>query len=107
MLRRPPRSTLFPYTTLFRSSGDSDGAFAKGVSLSPLACPRTRGRGLERPQLLLQHLAHCVPGERLDEANVAWPLVRREEAGHVVAQLLGPWRGAAGGHDERDDPLAE
>src|SRR5206468_9144467 len=25
MIRRPPRSTLFPYTTLFRSSGLSDG----------------------------------------------------------------------------------
>src|SRR2546426_9140733 len=23
MIRRPPRSTLFPYTTLFRSDGDS------------------------------------------------------------------------------------
>src|SRR3989442_10075448 len=27
MIRRPPRSTLFPYTTLFRSSG-KDSAFA-------------------------------------------------------------------------------
>src|SRR5690349_25040691 len=26
MLRRPPRSTLFPYTTLFRSPGRSRGA---------------------------------------------------------------------------------
>src|SRR2546426_5267841 len=25
MIRRPPRSTLFPYTTLFRSQGDSHG----------------------------------------------------------------------------------
>src|SRR2546429_3039726 len=25
MIRRPPRSTLFPYTTLFRSAGESDG----------------------------------------------------------------------------------
>src|SRR2546430_7490559 len=25
MIRRPPRSTLFPYTTLFRSSGSSSG----------------------------------------------------------------------------------
>src|ERR1041384_3198004 len=25
MIRRPPRSTLFPYTTLFRSGGDPDG----------------------------------------------------------------------------------
>src|SRR3712207_8471311 len=24
MIRRPPRSTLFPYTTLFRSSGGAD-----------------------------------------------------------------------------------
>src|SRR3712207_7057102 len=24
MIRRPPRSTLFPYTTLFRSDGDDD-----------------------------------------------------------------------------------
>src|SRR3712207_8559173 len=25
MIRRPPRSTLFPYTTLFRSSGEMNG----------------------------------------------------------------------------------
>src|SRR3712207_6972548 len=25
MIRRPPRSTLFPYTTLFRSRGRNDG----------------------------------------------------------------------------------
>src|SRR2546426_6523219 len=25
MIRRPPRSTLFPYTTLFRSSGEHPG----------------------------------------------------------------------------------
>src|SRR5690554_7408358 len=33
MIRRPPRSTLFPYTTLFRSNGTSSnthGCFASG-----------------------------------------------------------------------------
>src|SRR2546426_4275836 len=36
MIRRPPRSTLFPYTTLFRSppedapSGESDGCYVRG-----------------------------------------------------------------------------
>src|SRR2546430_8857706 len=30
MIRRPPRSTLFPYTTLFRSPGRSVGAGAVG-----------------------------------------------------------------------------
>src|SRR5260370_21824517 len=31
MIRRPPRSTLFPYTTLFRSPPD-EAAIAKGVA---------------------------------------------------------------------------
>src|SRR3712207_8193491 len=40
MIRRPPRSTLFPYTTLFRSVGDQEfdspktlAAFALGLVL--------------------------------------------------------------------------
>src|SRR5690349_23776007 len=33
MIRRPPRSTLFPYTTLFRSRGDGD-APALGLHLA-------------------------------------------------------------------------
>src|SRR5437016_10024064 len=30
MIRRPPRSTLFPYTTLFRSVAPGAGIFAEG-----------------------------------------------------------------------------
>src|SRR2546426_5670748 len=30
MIRRPPRSTLFPYTTLFRSGNDGPGAGTVG-----------------------------------------------------------------------------
>src|SRR3989454_12720600 len=42
MIRRPPRSTLFPYTTLFRSQDDSE-SFIKRLleqrGLSPKAYP--------------------------------------------------------------------
>src|SRR2546427_3648005 len=31
MIRRPPRSTLFPYTTLFRSLSASDGSRGKEI----------------------------------------------------------------------------
>src|SRR3712207_8346361 len=31
MIRRPPRSTLFPYTTLFRSDGDPEARRRRGV----------------------------------------------------------------------------
>src|SRR5436853_3871773 len=58
MIRRPPRSTLFPYTTLFRSwansapaaalaaslSGRQDGGGSIGTSAAPrknAACPAT------------------------------------------------------------------
>src|SRR2546430_12211828 len=34
MIRRPPRSTLFPYTTLFRSAASDQPG--KGVKVSPL-----------------------------------------------------------------------
>src|SRR3712207_8008307 len=39
MIRRPPRSTLFPYTTLFRSASDnaSSGASAGSQSRGPRA----------------------------------------------------------------------
>src|SRR3712207_7887406 len=43
MIRRPPRSTLFPYTTLFRS-GDPRGAAVHGVGLRALP-----GRGALHP----------------------------------------------------------
>src|SRR5260370_18146547 len=33
MIRRPPRSTLFPYTTLFRSFASSKGARGTGLGL--------------------------------------------------------------------------
>src|SRR3712207_8302669 len=34
MIRRPPRSTLFPYTTLFRSLDRAKGAAEEGLRLS-------------------------------------------------------------------------
>src|SRR5437660_7282086 len=40
MIRRPPRSTLFPYTTLFRSADGLDGADSRSARDTALA--RTR-----------------------------------------------------------------
>src|SRR5689334_23543211 len=45
MLRRPPRSTLFPYTTLFRSPRDAfDGASARVAAAASTAQPTARRR---------------------------------------------------------------
>src|SRR5258707_7533787 len=44
MIRRPPRSTLFPYTTLFRSPGRSrlSSVLGQGITLTPEAGLRAR-----------------------------------------------------------------
>src|SRR2546422_8513935 len=47
MIRRPPRSTLFPYTTLFRSHVEIVEVAARGAEDDALARPR---HGLGSPQ---------------------------------------------------------
>src|SRR3712207_8153458 len=53
MIRRPPRSTLFPYTTLFRSGIDREvpGALVHAVDQTPLTVTGRCGvaRGLVGP----------------------------------------------------------
>src|SRR3712207_8707295 len=53
MIRRPPRSTLFPYTTLFRSDQCDGAAVADHLGGEPVLRPhllqrRERGEHLER-----------------------------------------------------------
>src|SRR3712207_8796654 len=44
MIRRPPRSTLFPYTTLFRSAGRRRGRRLRGTWTDGCAAGRRRRR---------------------------------------------------------------
>src|SRR3712207_8705792 len=59
MIRRPPRSTLFPYTTLFRSTvrGSSTSLF------TPSACanPRDSGLGSTPPRSISEALTRPSP----------------------------------------------
>src|SRR3712207_7232960 len=61
MIRRPPRSTLFPYTTLFRSAVLDDGQQAQVLPVDVDAVvPRQRQAGLElarQVHLAVQRLA--------------------------------------------------
>src|SRR3712207_8886747 len=46
MIRRPPRSTLFPYTTLFRSTACQDGMAAKARNHSRVASALPHSEGI-------------------------------------------------------------
>src|SRR3712207_6969868 len=62
MIRRPPRSTLFPYTTLFRSAGVAAGArLGEAEGAEGLA-----GAQLRQPLLLLRVVAEAVDRHRAE-----------------------------------------
>src|SRR5438093_7459800 len=65
MTRRPPRSTLFPYTTLFRS--DRRGQYNKALSLQANRCSRAAA-GFRSPQ---QELPRCRPTPRRSEEHTS------------------------------------
>src|SRR2546430_11633176 len=77
MMRRPPSSTLFPYTTLFRSSADADRR-ARDVADEAGAAPAAQTR---------QHPA-LAPGRywfHLSAVFLPWPvlLARRSKSSGV------------------------
>src|SRR3712207_951729 len=64
MIRRPPRSTLFPYTTLFRSDQARDRAWrigqTKTVVSHRLVCPGTVDERVEEVVAGKRHIADVV-----------------------------------------------
>src|SRR6266478_8019743 len=78
MIRRPPRSTLFPYTTLFRSA-----------SSSRHATPSGRGRdglGLIRiPAAALVALLLALPSRAVFAQDPLVPPSARHEAARIVS----------------------
>src|ERR1039458_10514012 len=88
MIRRPPRSTLFPYTTLFRS------VFAVGQVVRPSAGEDAVGRcqRSEEHTSELQSLRHLVcrllPEKKKLQYNIP-PGYRRQEP--AKKSTLGTW----------------
>src|SRR5256885_8554456 len=74
MIRRPPRSTLFPYTTLFRSEpptttatatlSDSAGPNAEEIKVAPqrlvLRCQDRKSTRLNSSHLVISYAVFCL-----------------------------------------------
>src|SRR2546426_5152199 len=83
MIRRPPRSTLFPYTTLFRSLAAgprAPGARVAAPGLRALAAVRGAARRADPPAL-----QRGVPGPRRERAKAC----RRRSEEHT-SELQSP-----------------
>src|SRR3989442_9876547 len=77
MIRRPPRSTLFPYTTLFRSLSCAHEA-------APSFLRSSSGRKIRRPRMV-RHTSPCPdrPGGRSEEHTS-----ELQSRPHLVCRLL-------------------
>src|SRR5262245_63415029 len=102
MIRRPPRSTLFPYTTLFRSTTSS----RPSLPLSP-ACAAERRRFASRPTgrseehtSELQSLRHLVCRLLLEkkkkrmERSIVIGSTQHQRRNQVRSWDLGKWMDA-------------
>src|SRR2546428_12552342 len=85
MIRRPPRSTLFPYTTLFRSVGIAEDARTESLSLPnvytyyvPLAqyrvptgmlLVRVAGRAEDHAEAVRRRLQTLLPGAAYEQRS--------------------------------------
>src|SRR3712207_9403936 len=102
MIRRPPRSTLFPYTTLFRSDVDvADPGLGGPLALgSLLVIPRQAGDAVTH-QAAVQGAAAEL-GDRL--AQAAEGVVQRQQGAPPELDadcLLGPGEHRAPGPDRK------
>src|SRR2546429_9009281 len=66
MIRRPPRSTLFPYTTLFRSEKDRARAIAQLTKLVSVEMRAQRAGEVAKPRLP----QHGIVEQSLDENHL-------------------------------------
>src|SRR5260370_15247138 len=91
MIRRPPRSTLFPYTTLFRSPGFATAYTKHPSGGAPLSRYRSaaqkqlpRSRSEEHTSELQSHL-NLVCRLLLEKKNRAKALRVAERCAHFIA----------------------
>src|SRR3712207_8786199 len=97
MIRRPPRSTLFPYTTLFRSlqAADVDGVFVVGGDAAEPVGTFPDALGLlEALETVGHHFRHVgIGGYPEGHGHISAELIERAlerkapHATHVITQL--------------------
>src|SRR5258708_18759817 len=87
MIRRPPRSTLFPYTTLFRSIriALAEKGLADRVEFVVIDVP---GGAHKRPEFLAINPSAAVPVLELDDGRSEEHTSELQSPDHLVCRLL-------------------
>src|SRR2546422_8009538 len=91
MIRRPPRSTLFPYTTLFRSMGNVGSSVAVGATIGILFWFILSGRmsiGAGAAAAIAIVQLGGMPGSRSGRARSEEHTSELQSRIHLVCRLL-------------------
>src|SRR5258708_26418457 len=89
MIRRPPRSTLFPYTTLFRSSRTSRPPDERVISVMPSLNSAIHTRPSPRPGLSPQsHSPTPSSAIRIHSSRSEEHTSELQSPDHLVCRLL-------------------
>src|SRR5256886_17688110 len=88
MIRRPPRSTLFPYTTLFRSSELT----SESTSHHARSCVSSRSRANGEGPLILRSLLDLLGGSS-PSALLGMTTVRAFDKTQIAASLVARFGG--------------
>src|SRR5476651_669100 len=91
MIRRPPRSTLFPYTTLFRSWGASFGCKARRVRATSTGGTYgdRKSTRLNSSHANISYAVFCLKKKNAKDHNTRFQ-IRRDERDELLALCLGP-----------------
>src|SRR2546429_4529740 len=84
MIRRPPRSTLFPYTTLFRSQYVTAPCTRSSRTHAPLASHPPGGAAMTGPADALPERSGDLPGDARSEEHTS----ELQSRLHLVCRLL-------------------
>src|SRR2546426_2606109 len=99
MTRRPPRSTLLPYATLFRSWPEDGSPHAVPADLNPLSW--------QAPELSqVSWLTHSVPASPQFVPSATWLDLQVPEPLHVSAESHWPDEGSPQAGPEALNPVA-
>src|SRR5256885_9466517 len=102
MIRRPPRSTLFPYTTLFRSYNDSDvyslrvlnnptKADTTLTASAPSTAPRAKDRKstrLNSSHLVISYAVFCLKKKKSKHSHLTCSFTFISTYNHVLLREL-------------------
>src|SRR5256885_6912275 len=89
MIRRPPRSTLFPYTTLFRSPRQAGCPLRRPVShhrLHPFQLPDRKSTRLNSSHLVISYAVFCLKKKKKKSTELPTNFSTRSTKCAVVMQ---------------------